>query len=79
MTILRPNNKTKNKMNMKKRFLVFAAILSFCGITNASANDYRDMEPLKLAVPEMTPTLVTITNNSYRPELELDEIGRAHV
>lgn len=73
MTILRPNNKTKNKMNMKKRFLVFATILSFCGITSASANDYRDMEPLKLAVPEMTPTLVTVTNNSYRPELELDD------
>ena len=52
---------------------MFAAILSFCGITSASANDYRDMEPLKLAVPEMTPTLVTITNNSYRPELELDD------
>lgn len=60
-------------MNMKKRFLVFATILSFCGITSASANDYRDMEPLKLAVPEMTPTLVTVTNNSYRPELELDD------
>ena len=73
MTILRPNNKTRNKMNMKKRFLMFAAILSFCGITSASANDYRDMEPLKLAVPEMTPTLVTVTNNSYRPELELDD------
>ena len=52
---------------------MFAAILSFCGITSASANDYRDMEPLKLAVPEMTPTLVTVTNNSYRPELELDD------
>lgn len=60
-------------MNMKKRFLMFAAILSFCGITSASANDYRDMEPLKLTVPEMTPTLVTVTNNSYRPELELDD------
>ena len=58
---------------MKKRFLMFAAILSFCGITSASANDYRDMEPLKLTVPEMTPTLVTVTNNSYRPELELDD------
>ena len=73
MTILRPNNKTKKKMNMKKRFLMFAAILSFYGITSASANDYRDMEPLKLTVPEMTPTLVTVTNNSYRPELELDD------
>ena len=52
---------------------MFAAILSFCGITSASANDYRDMEPLKLTVPEMTPTLVTVTNNSYRPELELDD------
>jgi hypothetical protein len=31
------------------------------------------MEPLKLTVPEMTPTLVTVTNNSYRPELELDD------
>ena len=60
-------------MNMKKRFLMFAAILSFCGITSASANDYRDMEPLKLTVPEMMPTLVTVTNNSYRPELELDD------
>ena len=60
-------------MNMKKRFLIFAAILSFCGITSASANDYRDMEPLKLTVPEMMPTLVTVTNNSYRPELELDD------
>lgn len=60
-------------MNMKKRFLMFAAILSFYGITSASANDYRDMEPLKLTVPEMTPTLVTVTNNSYRPELELDD------
>lgn len=60
-------------MNMKKRFLMFAAILSFCGITSASANDYRNMEPLKLTVPEMTPTLVTVTNNSYRPELELDD------
>lgn len=60
-------------MNIKKRFLMFAAILSFCGITSASANDYRDMEPLKLTVPEMTPTLVTVTNNSYRPELELDD------
>ena len=58
---------------MKKRFLMFAAILSFCGITSASANDYRNMEPLKLTVPEMTPTLVTVTNNSYRPELELDD------
>lgn len=58
---------------MKKRFLMFAAILSFCGITSASANDYRDMEPLKLTVPEMTPTLVSVTNNSYRPELELDD------
>jgi len=52
---------------------MFAAILSFCGITSASANDYRNMEPLKLTVPEMTPTLVTVTNNSYRPELELDD------
>ena len=52
---------------------MFAAILSFCGITSASANDYRDMEPLKLTVPEMTPTLLTVTNNSYRPELELDD------
>ena len=52
---------------------MFAAILSFYGITSASANDYRDMEPLKLTVPEMTPTLVTVTNNSYRPELELDD------
>jgi len=52
---------------------MFAAILSFCGITSASANDYRDMEPLKLTVPEMMPTLVTVTNNSYRPELELDD------
>ena len=60
-------------MNIKKRILMFAAILSFCGITSASANDYRDMEPLKLTVPEMTPTLVTVTNNSYRPELELDD------
>lgn len=60
-------------MNMKKRILMFAAILSFCGITSASANDYRDMEPLKLTVPEMMPTLVTVTNNSYRPELELDD------
>ena len=60
-------------MNMKKRFLMFAAILSFCGITSASANDYRDMEPLKLTVPEMMPTLVTVINNSYRPELELDD------
>ena len=60
-------------MNMKKRFLMFAAILSFCGITSASANDYRDMEPLKLTVPEMMPTFVTVTNNSYRPELELDD------
>ena len=60
-------------MNMKKRILMFAAILSFCGITSASANDYRDMEPLKLTVPEMMPTLVTVINNSYRPELELDD------
>ena len=60
-------------MNIKKRILMFAAILSFCGITSASANDYRDMEPLKLTVPEMMPTLVTVTNNSYRPELELDD------
>ena len=66
-------------MNMKKRFLMFAAILSFCGITSASANDYRDMEPLKLTVPEMMPTLVTVTNNRMTTPLGPRKTGRGCV
>ena len=59
---------------MKMTDLMFAAILTFCGIS-ARATDYTTLEPLKLEIPEMElrlkPCLTYDGTRLYRPELEL--------
>lgn len=60
---------------MKKLLLTLVAI-GMMSVLNASAEDYQNLEPLKLTTPELNTKLVLNSSSNYRPELELPMMSK---